>query len=103
METNNIQNQKYKRAQRRVKKIKGFYSHLIVYIVINLLLSSFNIYRFMEDGYEFNEVITQFGVFSTPVFWGIGLFFHWMGVFGFKSVFSSDWEERKIKEYMNER
>lgn len=101
METNNAQNLKYKRAQRRVKKIKGFYSHLIVFIVINLFLSGFNIYRYMNEGYEFFEVITKFSVLSTPVFWGIGLFFHWIGVFGFKSVFSSDWEERKIKEYMD--
>ena len=101
MEANKIQNQKYKRAQKRVKKIKGFYSHLIVFIVINLLLITFNIYRYMDDGYEFTEAISKFSVFSTPVFWGIGLFFHWMGVFGFKSVFSSDWEERKIKEFMD--
>ena len=101
MKTNNIENQKYIRAQKKVKKIKGFYSHLIVFIVINLFLSVFNIYRYMNNGYEFSEIITEFGVFSTPVFWGIGLFFHWMGVFGFKSLFSSNWEERKIKEYMD--
>jgi hypothetical protein len=103
MNTNNIQNQKYKRAQKRVKKIKGFYSHLIVYIIVNLFLSGFTLYSFLEKGYSLTDVLGNFAVYSTALFWGIGLFFHWMGVFGFKSVFSSDWEERKIKEYMNER
>jgi hypothetical protein len=101
MKTNNIENQKYIRAQKKVKKIKGFYSHLIVFIIINLFLSGFTIYGYMDRGYEFTEAITKFGVYSTAFFWGIGLFFHWMGVFGFKSLFSSNWEERKIKEYMD--
>lgn len=103
METNNLQNQKYKRAQKRVKKIKGFYSHLTVYIFVNLFLSGLSIYSYMNNGYSFSEAITKFSVYSTAFFWGIGLFFHWMGVFGFKSVFSNDWEKRKIKEFMDEK
>jgi len=37
---------------------------------------------------------------STAFFWGIGLAFHAYGVFGKHLLFSKDWEERKIKEFM---
>ena len=55
----------------------------------------------MRSGESFAEAISNFGVYSTPLFWGIGLFFHWFGVFGTKFLgFGKDWEERKIKELM---
>jgi len=39
--------------------------------------------------------------YSTAFFWGIGLFFHWFGVFGRNFLFTKQWEERKIKEFMD--
>ncbi|MCW9036803.1 2TM domain-containing protein, partial [Altibacter sp.] len=33
-----FENEQYKKAQKKVKELKGFYSHLTVYIVINLVL-----------------------------------------------------------------
>ena len=55
----------------------------------------------MQSGYSFYDAITNFGVISTWLFWGIGLVFHWLGVFGFQSLgLGKDWEERKIKEMM---
>lgn len=32
--------------------------------------------------------------------WGIGLVFHAMTAFGVIPFFGSDWEERKLKEFM---
>ena len=34
--------------------------------------------------------------------WGIGLVFHAVKVFGLNPFFGKNWEERKIKEYMQE-
>lgn len=102
MENNYLKEQQYARAKKRVKDIKGFYSHLSVYIVINLFLSGFIIYGLTSDGYDFLDAITHFGTYSTALFWGIGLFFHWLGVFGFKGVLGKSWEDRKIKELMEE-
>jgi hypothetical protein len=34
------------------------------------------------------------------LFWGIGIFFHWLSVFGFKNLLGTAWEEKKIKELM---
>ncbi|WP_347174464.1 2TM domain-containing protein [Polaribacter uvawellassae] len=97
-----IEGIKYLRAKKRVEKIKGFYVHLIVYIIVNTFLSGIIIFGLMNDeGDSFNEVIQNFGVYSTWVFWGIGIFFHWLGVFGF-NVVGKNWEEKKLKEIMEE-
>jgi len=39
--------------------------------------------------------------FTTPFFWGIGLAFHGLYVFQFQSKWFKNWEEKKIKEYMD--
>lgn len=93
---------KYLRAKKKVEKIKGFYVHLTVYVAVNTFISGIIVYGLMrEDGDTFGEVMKNFGVYSTWVFWGIGVFFHWLGVFGFNSLFGNNWEEKKIKELMD--
>lgn len=103
MESNFLQEQKYIKAKKRVKEIKGFYIHLTVYVLVNLFISGVIIFGLTrgEDS-SITEAISNFGVYSTWIFWGIGMFFHWLGVFGFRSVgFGKDWEDRKIKEFMD--
>ena len=94
---------KYIKAKKRVKKIKDFYSHLIVYISVNIFLSGMIIFgMYYNEDKSIIEILGNFGVYSTWVFWGIGLFFHWLDVFGIKSFFSEDWEQKKIKAFMKE-
>ena len=103
MEQNYIKEQQYIKAKKRVQDIKGFYSHLAVYIVINIFISGIIVYGLSHDEeYSFIEAITHIGVYSTWLFWGIGLFFHWLGVFGFKNLLGRSWEEKKIKQLMDE-
>jgi len=102
-DSDTVEGLKYLRAKKRVEKIKGFYVHLSVYIVVNIFLSGIIIYGLTNDeDRTFGEVITHFGVYSTWVFWGIGVFFHWMGVFGFNSFLGKNWEEKKLKQLMKE-
>ena len=84
----------YLRAEKRLKALKGFYSHAFFYVVINLFL--IGMVAFNSGGDFWN-----FGTFSTAFFWGIGLAFHAMGVFSKNALFSKSWEERKIQEYIN--
>ncbi|WP_339660221.1 2TM domain-containing protein [uncultured Polaribacter sp.] len=101
MELDFTQEQSYLRAKKRVKAIKGFYVHLVVFVLVNIFISGIIIFGLMQSGYSFYDAITNFGVISTWLFWGIGLVFHWLGVFGFQSLgLGKDWEERKIKEMM---
>lgn len=84
----------YLRAQKRVNKILGFYRHLIIYLIINTFLIILVTYN--SDG-----PFWRFETFSTAIFWGIGLAFHAMGAFGSDWLFGKNWENRKIKEYMD--
>ena len=85
----------YLRAKKRLEKIVGFYWHLAIYVIINLFLIIL-IGTKRDDG-EFWD----FGTFATAFFWGIGLAFHFFGVFGPNFLFGKNWEERKIKEFMD--
>ena len=101
MESNFIKEQHYLRAKKKVKAIKGFYVHFIVYVLVNIFISGIIIYGLTRSGYSFNDSLSNFGVYSSWLFWGIGMFFHWLGVFGFKSLLTDDWEQKKIKELMD--
>ena len=85
---------KYQQALKRVKKIKGFYTHLMVYVVINagILIANYN------NGNHHNFWSWQ--NFSTILCWGIGLVAHGMSVFIPTLIMGKDWEEKKIKELM---
>ncbi len=85
----------YLRAKKRLDQIKGFFWHAVSYLLVNIFLLVVIAVN-LDDGDSF----WTFGTFATPFFWGIGLFFHGLGVFGFQVFFGRDWEERKIKEFL---
>jgi len=88
--------ERLERAKHRVKKIKGFYSHLLVYVVINLMIVVININN-LEPG----ESYFHYENFFTLFFWGIGLAVHGLSVFLPNFIMGKNWEERKIKEIMD--
>jgi len=86
------QDDKYQRAKKRVREMRGFYTHLVVYVSVNLLLFLINI-------------TTSPGVlwFYWPLFgWGMGMVLHAVRVFGLGRWFGPDWEEKKIQEIMDQ-
>jgi uncharacterized integral membrane protein len=87
----------YERALKRVKKIKGFYTHLLVYVVINLMIVIINIQN-LKTGESYFKLEN----FFTAFFWGIGLLSHFLSVFGPDLFLGKNWEERKIKELMEQ-
>jgi hypothetical protein len=90
----------YNAAYRRVKKLKGFYSHVKVYIIVNIIIIVSSLTRDnFSDGMDFSG-LTQWHTYSTALFWGIGLLAHGLSVFGTDWFFGSDWEKRKIQKYM---
>lgn len=87
-----LREEAYLRAQKKVKALIGFYWHLASYIIVNLLI----FILIVSNGGRF----FSFGTFATAIFWGIGLLFHFLAVFGVDFMFGKHWEERKIKEMM---
>jgi len=64
----------YEQAKKRVEEKKGFFIHLTVYIIVNIMLVL--IWAFAAGG--------GFPWFIFPLGgWGIGLLFHFLGVFVF--------------------
>ena len=76
----------YKKAAERAEAKIGFYTHLAVYVVVNLLLVVVNLWT-SPDHYWFQWPLLG---------WGIGVFFHGLDVF----ILSG---ETGIKERMIEK
>lgn len=83
----------YLRAKKKVDAMIGFYWHFAAYIVVNVFL-------ILVIGLNSNQGFTGFGTYATAIFWGIGLLFHFLGVFGKNIFLGKDWERRKIEEFM---
>lgn len=94
---NSTEDLKLARAKKRIKDLKGFYSHLTVYILVNIfiLAASTNIFTNIS-----NDQYAIWGYLSTPIFWGIGLLIHAIFVFVPSFGFLKKWEDRKMKELM---
>ena len=82
----------YKKASKRVKEIKGFYTHLLVYILVNGGI-------FLFRGFSWHEAHIVYG-WTPAFFWGIGLAIHGIVVFGKNMFLGPEWEERKTREIM---
>lgn len=92
MELNYTQNStKLRRAKKRVEELKEFYTHLAIYCLVMPCLA------------VFNYITTDFPWVIFPMLgWGFGLFAHAMKVFSVNPFFGKQWEERKIKQFMDE-
>ncbi len=80
------------RARRRLVSEKGFYVHLATYVLVIAGLFIIN-------------VLTGHGRwwFVWPAIgWGIGIAVHALSAFGLIGLLGRDWEERRLKELMEE-
>ncbi len=77
---------RYERARQRVEELRGFYVHLLIFVLVNAGL-------FVLD------MLSSGGTwFFWPLFgWGIGLAVHAISVFA-RGPFGADWEQRKIQQ-----
>ena len=103
MEKEFTKEQRYVLARKRVEKISKFYKHLASYIVVNIFLTAIFIVGDMNDGDTFNEAFTNYHNYKIWLYWGIGIAFQALNTFGLNLFMSKDWEERKIKKYMDEQ
>jgi len=98
---------KYQRAQKRVAKIRGFYNHLAIYLVVNIILflmrDKMTLILLNKRVFGSPEILESINwdVLGTPIIWGIVLIFHAAKVFGNFSLFGKQWEEKKIQQFMD--
>ena len=86
---------RYLRARNRVKELRGFYVHLLVYIAVNILIVFVNIQE-MKPG----ESYFQAKNFFTFTLWGIVILIHAGSVYLPNFILGKDWEDKKIKNLM---
>jgi hypothetical protein len=90
MENTYQQEERYFKAKKRVDDLKGFYGNLSSYVLVNLVLLALNLWTSPDHLW-----------FYWPLLgWGIGVVIHGMKVFNYMPFFNQDWEQQKIKEFM---
>jgi hypothetical protein len=99
-------NIKLRKARKRVEALKGFYKHLLVYSIVNIALfivraQVLGFFQNQSPDKNFIEWV-DWNILIVPIFWGIGLLFHASKVFQYKFPFIKDWEDRKLKKFINE-
>ncbi|SFD31482.1 2TM domain-containing protein [Algibacter pectinivorans] len=90
---NNSENQiskKQEQARQHIQNIKGFYQHLVAYI----LFIPFTIFINYKTYWDYKWF------WYSIIIWGIGVAIHALRVFVFKDALGSKWEARKIEEIM---
>ncbi|CAA7386361.1 2TM domain-containing protein [Chryseobacterium fistulae] len=86
---------RYKKAAKRVKKLKNFYMFFFIYIAVNIFILFLN-YKGLQPG----ETIWKVKYFLVPLFWGIGLIIYGMSIFLPNFFLGRKWEDKKMKELM---
>ncbi len=89
----------YLRAKKKVETLKGFYSHLAVYVIVNIIIILISANVFNSKKIDFADL----GNYATAFFWGFGIVFHALYVFyaiNMGNNIFKRWEEKKIKEFL---
>ena len=80
------------RARRRLAAEKSFYAHLTTYVVV--IGALFLINALTNRSYWW---------FVWPALgWGIGILFHALSTFGSFGTLGRDWEDRRLKQLIDE-
>lgn len=92
----------YLRAKKKVETLKGFYSHLLVFVMVNIIILLFSANVLNSKPLDFKH----WSNYAIAFFWGIGLVSHAIYVyfeFKFNNVLLKRWEEKKIKQFLEEQ
>jgi len=84
--------EEYKKAQKKVAQIKGFYSHLIFFICANLVMLFINL-----------KYSPEYLWFLWPFLgWGVSVFIHAILTFNWIPFLDKNWEQKKLQQFMDE-
>jgi ABC-type phosphate transport system permease subunit len=94
----------FNKAKKRLDQLKGFYTHLTAYCIVNcvLLIVYFYSKESLFQGTSNDEFVlwVDWNVILTPLIWGAFLVAHAACVFKWSFPFLKRWEERQIKKFM---
>ena len=91
MESFTTREEARQKAVKRVKELKGFYNHLISFMLVNGGIALLVWY--------FGGSMAFF-IWTVTIWWGLGLLIHAINTFKLNPFFGKKWEEKKIKELL---
>lgn len=96
----------YKKAEKRVKKIRNFYNHLQIFVVMMIVVALFSntFIAFFEARIANSESLEwiKANIWMNALLWLIGLVVHGLFTFRYKIGFVENWKNKKVEELMNE-
>tara|TARA_Y100000052_G_scaffold27583_1_gene36854 strand:+ start:73747 stop:74199 length:453 start_codon:yes stop_codon:yes gene_type:complete len=81
---------KERRVIAEIRRLKGFYRHILVFVIVISVLAVNDFMRSPDDIW----------IHYVALAWGAGLVFHGTLVFGKVALFGSDWEQREFEKRM---
>lgn len=93
---------RYQKAQKRLKELKGFYNHLKIFVIVNALLylvksgvlNPLMPKGFPTESYYFDWIHLNF------LIWGLMIVGHALILYRHKLPFLKKWEEKQIQKYI---
>lgn len=92
-DTIDLQTAQERIAYKKVERLRGFYLHLMMYIVANSGCMAINLLT--------NPDYLWF--VGTVIFWGIGLSIHALTVFIFDKYFTGEWELAQVEKQLGRK
>ncbi len=86
-----LEDKRYEKAKEKVEAIKGFYGNLTAYCIVIPVLIFIN----------FRTTSFPWAIFPA-LGWGFGVMMHGFEAFGSNPLFGKNWEERKMREFMED-
>ena len=82
----------FRKAKKKAREIRSFYINLLCYCIVIPTLIVINLY--------FTPELHWF--YFSMIGWGMGLLFQAISTFGWNPFFGKNWENRKLKQFMDE-
>ncbi len=98
------QNTNLEAAKKRVKELKGYYRHILIFVLVNgflLLLKSGILFKVMPEWFPTESYYYDW-INGNILIWVMILVLHTLLLFRHKFPFLKKWEERQIQKYMQE-
>ena len=92
---------KLRRVKKRIVKLKEFYKHVAVYVIVHLVIIGRRMYLDISRGDTVIETLTSADNYRLFFWWSVLLVLHAFKIYRLDFLFGKNWEQRKIAEEMN--
>lgn len=88
----------YIKAHKKVKMLRGFYLHIFAFILISITMILCFLFIEVFNNTEFLRWLLA----TIIITWAVGLLIHGWSILGTRLIFNKDWEDKKIKKYLQD-